>query len=205
MKCRSRTMDRQHPSGMGGEADLKKWTQRLPLLPLCATGFLVGFFCYLIVGQGAGLLAPERLKEMGGQVLSAKTLLPYVAWNRGKWILGLGILATTYLAPVACGGTAVWMGCSFGAFVCAAFSQYGIRAILLIFACLFPQWLVYGPGFYFWVEWCTEIYQIIGGRRLLHKKNCLIRMLFCLFLLGLGIFMECFWNPFLLQGILSGF
>ena len=191
--------------GLEGEAVLKKWIQRLPLLPFCAAGFLCGIICCSFMGQAGGALAPERLRWVREELPDPKALLPYVCWNRGKWIAGLGILATTYLAPAACGGMAVWLGWSFGAFTCAAFSNYGIKGILLIFASVFPQWLFYGPGFYFWLEWCMELYLGVSHRYALHKKNCLLRMLLCLLFLGIGIFMECFWNPVVLHGILSRF
>lgn len=198
-------MDRRKPDGVGRRNRLKKWIQRLPLLPLCAAGFLCGILCCLFMGQADGALAPERLRRMREEMPDPKALLPCVCWSRGKWIMGLGILATTYLAPAACCGAAAWMGWSLGAFSCVALSNYGIKGLLLIFAGIFPQWLFYAPGFYFWMEWCMELYRGISHRCALHKKNCLIRMLLCLLFLGIGIFTECFWNPVVLHGILSRF
>lgn len=184
---------------------MKKWIQRLPLLPMCAAGFLFGVFCQLPVGQAEGMLTPERLWQLRERMPDPKALVPYVCWDRGKWIVGLGILATTYLAPMACGGAAVWMGWCFGTFLRAAFSCYGIKGLMLIFASLFPQWLFYGPGFYFWLEWCRELYLGVSHGQVLHKKNCLVRMLLCLLFLGIGIFTECYWNPVVFHGILSRF
>ncbi|MBO4514798.1 MAG: hypothetical protein J5721_03885 [Lachnospiraceae bacterium] len=184
---------------------MKLWRQRSFLPSLCVTGFLLGILFCLIHGQGGSLLAPERLRALSEHAPEVRQWTAWLILCRGKGILLITLLATTCLAPLCCGACAAWMGWSVGTILAASLLHYGIKGLFLFMAAIFPQWLFYGPGYYFLLEWCMELYGGSFQKNKLSRKVCLIRLGLILALLGGGIFLESLCCPKILWGFLAHF
>lgn len=184
---------------------MRRWVRNPKLLPLCGIGFFVGILFCLFCGQGESLLVPERLCKVSERAEGSVGLLFSLLMNRGKWMVLLLLAATTYLAPICCAVTAAWMGWSMGAFLTMALRQYHLKGILLLPAALLPQWLFYAPAAWLLLKWCMSLYGGIYLKQKLSKKSCLASLFLLLALMGMGIYLESFWNPKILHGILENF
>ncbi len=188
--------------------------RKLSLMPLCAAGFFVGIFMNFWWGQGSALLTPAhlcRVKEGLREAVDAKraagnwSMIALVGMERIRWVALLILAGTTYLAPFGCMGAAAWLGISLGTFLAGSLCQYGIKGIVLVTAALFPQWLLYGPAFWFLINWCAELYGAIYHKSPFRKREGLVKLAFILLLILAGIVMESTWNPGILMETLVKF
>ena len=184
---------------------MKRWVRKPKLLPLCGIGFFVGILLCLFCGQGDGCLRTESRLQVQARTEDGGKLLFSLLFIRGKWIVLLLLAATTYLAPICCGMTASWMGWSLGAFLTMALRQYHLKGVLLLPAALLPQWLFYAPATWLLLKWCMSFYEGIYLKQKLSKKACLASLFLLLAMMGMGIYLESFWNPKILHGILERF
>ncbi len=188
---------------------------RLSLSYLFLAGIVLGM---ILIGLGrkvlladTGILNEEALYHMKYMTVDGNALFWYVMGMRLKTSLGLVVLATTYLGLAVVGCSAVGYGASAGMFLAAAVMRYGLKGILLVITAIFPQYILYGPAYFFLLLWCRQICRLIyfeKGARLGNKQLILIKLLQLLGIIAViiaGCSLESYINPIILKKILKNF
>lgn len=190
---------------MKGERFMRKWGSRLPLFQLYVIGFLIAIISVAFLGQAPSVISRERLVSVQGALgdgsgmagmaegvteRGTSKLLPYVAYCRGRVVLFLIVAGTTYLAPVVCGASAVWIGYCFGRLLVTLLLQLGMQGLLTCIAILFPQWLFYAPAFTLLFRWCESLYGGIYVRKKLSRGECMAKLILLLAMFCAGILLE---------------
>ncbi len=187
--------------GMKGHM-IQGWIAPVFLAGLAA-GILAMHMGKGILMENTGLFDADTLCRMKYMTVDVNALFSYVLRERMMKILGLAVLATTYLGFAACIASAAWWGISMGAFLSALAVRYGLKGIFLSAVCLFPQYLLYVPAFLALLGWCETLYRGIYQRRIdtgdktyLPKKLAKLAAIFLI--AALGCFLEAYVNPALL-------
>ena len=123
------------------------------------------------------------------------------------WVLSITILGVPYMAFKI-----TVFGFTAGFFISAVAMQYGFKGIILIFAYLFPHWIIYLPIYYFCLykgyQLCRSIYfdrrEYLGSIPKQVKQY--LPLIFVLaVLLFFGSFLEAYAGSFLLKKALGLF
>ena len=188
---------------------------RLSLSYLFLAGIVLGM---ILIGLGrkvlladTGILNEEALYHMKYMTVDRNVLFWYVIGIRLKSLLGLVVFATTYLGLVVVGCSAVGYGTSAGMFLAAAVMRYGLKGILLVITAVFPQYILYGPAYFFLLLWCRQICRLIyfeKGAKLGNKQLILIKLMQLLGIIAViiaGCSLESYINPIILKKILKNF
>lgn len=158
-----------------------------------------------------GLLNEEALYHMKYMTVDGNALFWYVMGIRLKPLVSLVVLATTYLGIVAVWGTAAGYGVWTGMFLAAAVIRYGVKGILLVMTAIFPQYVIYGPAFFFLLVWCEQICRLIyfeKGIRLRSRQVVLVKLLQLVAIIAViiaGCALESYVNPLILIKLLKKF
>lgn len=184
-------------------------------LPFFCAGLVAGIVIMnigksILLGD-TGLFDENVLYQMKYMTLDSNALFSYVFRKRIGGVLALAVISTTYLGMAACMGAAVWYGMSAGAFLAVLSIRYGIKGILLAFACLLPQYLIYVPAMLALLSWCEDIFRGIytrgelrtGDKAFLLKKLGYLAAV--LLAVTAGCVLEGYVNPYLLFGYLKIF
>lgn len=199
---------------------IKRYQLREGKIPF-ATIFTVGVFAGIffmnlgksILLENTGLLDEYTLYHIKYATVDSSALFYYILKRRLSSVLILAVLATTYLGFVICCGVSLWYGVCAGAFLGAAVLRYGIKGILLVFAGIFPQYLVYVPAMIAMLWWCRNIYRMIyldrtcgweGTKPFLFPKS-ILQLVIIIVVFVVGCILESFLNPFVLKGLLNIF
>ncbi len=189
---------------------------RVRFRTLFLAGLAAGIFI-MNLGKGVllentGLLDEYALYHMKYMTVDGGSLFCYVLCRRIGSALVLGILFTTYLGLFVCAAAAFWYGFSAGAFVAALALRYGPKGILLAFAGVFPQYLLYTPALAALILWGAQLNRGIyfhrqeeGLERSYFWTKKALRLAGILFALTMGCVLESFWNPQLVLALLQVF
>lgn len=184
------------------------------LLPLFFVGFVVGVLLMnigkSILLEETGLFDEEVLSRMRYVAVDSNALFCYVLRKRMLFLIGMAVLATTYLGLAACMAAVFWCGTSAGTFLTALMLRYGLKGLILAMVSVFPQFLFLIPAFLLLLEWSGSLYQTIyfrnrdteAGFPLAAKLG---RLAGIILLLTLGCLLESYLNPALLTGYLKIF
>lgn len=188
---------------------------KLPLTYLFLAGIFLGMilvnFGKKVLLADTGMLNEEALYHMKYMTVDGNALFWYVMGIRLKTLVGLVVLATTYLGLVAVGCAAVNYGVLAGMFLVSALMRYGVKGILLVITAIFPQYLIYGPAFFFLLIWCEQICRLIyfeKGARLGSRQFVLVKLLQLLGIIAViitGCALESYVNPMILIKLLKNF
>lgn len=190
---------------------------RFPIALFFSAGLFVGMlimnFGKSFLLENTGLLDEYTLYHMKYMTVDNSALFYYVLRGRLGRVLVLAILSTTYLGMLMCIGTVCWYGMCAGAFLAAAVIRYGLKGILLVFAGIFPQYLVYIPAMITLLHWCRNVYRMIYIDRTFgteaEKNRCLPRYMLqlvgILIVMIVGAALESFLNPYFMFGLLKIF
>lgn len=113
-------------------------------------------------GSYAGFLSLYGLQKYGTGAVSAARLLPYIASGRMRTLLFLWMSSYTaagFLFHLLYVG---WLAVSAGMLASLFALRGGYQGILLLFCCLFPQWLLYGTMWYREAEFLFRKQRIAG-------------------------------------------
>lgn len=158
-----------------------------------------------------GLLNEEALYHMKYMTVDGNALFWYVMGIRLKPLVSLVVLATTYLGIMAVWGTAAGYGVWTGMFLAAAVIRYGVKGILLVMTAIFPQYVIYGPVFFFLLVWCEQICRLIyfeKGTRLRSRQLVLVKLLQLVAIIVAiiaGCALESYVNPMIIKKLLKNF
>lgn len=190
------------------------------LAVVVAVGFAVGLVL-MNLGKKAllyntGLLSEYTLYDLKYSGVDSHAFFLYLLQKRIGIALVLAVLSTTWLGLAAAWTGAAWLGVSFGMLMMASILRYGLKGILLIFAGVFPQILVYFPAALLLLQWiqefCMAIYyperlkefQEVKDRSQLLRKKAL-RLPLLLAALLFGCLLEGYVNPKIVSGLLKIF
>ncbi len=188
---------------------------RIPLMYLFIAGIFLGIILINLgkkaLLENTGLLNEEALYYMKYMTVDGNALFWYVLGIRLKPLMILAVLSTTYLGLVAVCATVVGYGAAAGMFLAAAMIQYGAKGILLVITAIFPQYLIYGPAFFFLMVWCEQICRFIyfekgaglGSRQLVLVK--LLQLFGTIAVVITGCVLESYVNPLVLKNLLKIF
>lgn len=174
------------------------------------SGFLIGvLYIYFVGDEGAG----------GTDFLSLQNLMQVkymdIAYEEYFWYLlkkRLGILFLLFAVALALPGKILLFGflmvfgCSMGSMLSVLILRYGLKGLLLFFALIFPQDLIYLPAIFGWVAVFTEWNEkLFGIRSRLEKRRKFLRISALLGVTIIGIIVECYVNPIIVKWCLKFF
>lgn len=90
----------------------------------------------------------------------------------------------------------MWYGASMGILAGIFVERFGVKGIILFLACILPQILLYLPGFY-------GILWICCNRRAYEKTRFVMKMIPCIGVTIIGMFLESYVNPTVLTKIVT--
>lgn len=202
----------------------KRYTsgQRIHFIYVFLFGFFIGVLSMNLwkdlLLSGSGFLDEEMLYQMKYTQIDMNKFFYFVLKKRVVLVLGLAILATTYLGQITVYGGFLWFGFVGGMFVASACIRYGLKGILLLVGALLPHYILYIPAFWLLLVWCYQICCFMyfpakvhnGGEYLYRsKKTFLIKyglQILTIFLVVIiGIFLESYVNPIFITKILKIF
>lgn len=167
--------------------------------------FLVGVICANLMGIAFG----KELGAMSGYFVNrylyadihGRELFLYLFYQRMPEILLLFLAGLSRYGVAVIGG---WIGClcfSVGFLSVIELMNYGIAGILLLIGFCIPQWLIYIPVCILWFRYSRKRMRETEEER--NNWRLLPAVLFLLFLILAGLFLESYVNPFLLKKIIQ--
>ena len=164
--------------------------------------FLVGIVLANLLGaesfQKNGTLTRYYLKQFQYADVRSQELLWHVSCNRLLIFFVLLVLGTIPKGKLVHVLFVAWSGFAYGYFCVLSISAFGIKGLLLCFLALFPQFLAYVPAYLGLVEVSVHRREHGGW-----KGFAAITVL--LLLLLVGILLESYINPSILQKMLKIF
>lgn len=158
------------------------------------------FFCVIYKREcllQSEVLSREALSLLKSQTYNKGTLFLYILQKR-MWIIPfLFLLSTTYLATPMVYGTIVWYGIALGSVLSLSLLRYGVKGILFLLFCSFPQFLFYLPA-------CIIAFRLCITKRTPDQRFFLQFIVLELLVL-LGCFMESFVNSSILRKVIKIF
>lgn len=191
----------------------------IPLFVLFLAGLFLGIFVLSAGGEvlleGTGLLDESSLYQMKYTSVEGSGFLAYVLGKRLGALLGIIMIASTYLGVAVMYLYTGWLGFSFGMLLTTAVARYGIKGILLTAAMIFPQYMFYVPAYILLlrsgVELCRTIYfpgrasHTFVGNKKQEIRRWIITFLKVAAGFLMGAMLESYVNPKLVIGLLKIF
>lgn len=177
-----------------------KWNQ-LNLLQVYVLSFAVSMI-YLMFRKSELLIQTSwmdsaSLESLKNQLGGGRQLFFFVLRERAALIIGLFVLATTYLGNLVAHLNVIWFGTCSGMFLTIVILRYGLRGILLLIAGMFPHYLIYIPAMVLTLS-------LVREKRVVNRKYCL-QLLVILLVVITGCVLECYVNPYVLAKMLKNF
>lgn len=164
--------------------------------------FLAGIVLANLLGadsfQKNGSLTRYYLKQFQYAEIQPQELLWHVGSNRLVLFLALLVLGTIPKGKLVHLLFVAWSGFAYGYFCVMSISAFGAKGLFLCFLALFPHFFAYVPAYLGLVE--------LSGRRREHTGwRRITAVLFLLTVLFVGILLESYVNPLILQKVLKIF
>lgn len=188
----------------------------VPLFTVFVMGLIIGIFT-MNVGKSvlldqSNLFETNVLYRMKYMSLDKDIFFWYVLRQRFGLFLKMMVLSTTYLGLFTCIWESFHLGFVTGIYWAALALRYGFKGMMLSFTMIFPQFIIYIPGFILLIQWCKEVYEIIYEQRdnglQINKKSiisCFLKLVITGILLYIGCLMETYLNPGLVTNYLKQF
>lgn len=162
-----------------------------------------------------GLLNVSMLKQLQGSELDGNYLFAYIIRHRVVSMLAISVLASTMIGlPIVC-GYVCYLGISAGCILSITVVRYGIRGLFFMAGSMFPQCLLFIPGYILLFHWGLDCNRKLYGKsdglegRYLVGKQFLFRkaagLLGILFVIVCGCVLESYVNPKIIYYILKIF
>ncbi len=172
--------------------------------------FLLSFFIAMILGKIVlwdDICQYQNwnatcIGKLNIETLDQRSLLTYLLIHRGELVLFLVLSGITKLRKIlyyVCSGMA---GGVLGVLLLSFFHSFGIKGVIILFISLVPHWIIYGMLFVY-MYWLfvkrTEEKRNHKGKNDDTLSWYALYALGALILFGVGIYLECFVNPLLLN------
>ncbi len=178
-------------------------------------GFLIGvLYIYFTGSPGAGetdFLSIQNLMQVMYMDIVHEEYFWYLLRKR------IGILILLVMTSLALPGKYLLVGflmvfgCSMGSMLSVLLMRYGLKGILLFLGLIFPQDIVYIPVVFWWVCLLTGWNEGMFYQRnsLMKKRDAgyrtLLRVIALCGVTIIGVVLECYVNPFIVQWCLKIF
>lgn len=157
--------------------------------------------------SGSALLEEDALMQVRYAVIDSRSLFFCLLRQRLGEAGLLLLLSTTFLGLAAVWFYAFRYGVSLGFLLTTLLTGYGAKGILLLFAGLFPQMLVYVPVWALILalaeRTCRRLYYLNGNEGLAGLKRMWVHLTaqagLLLFALAVGCVLEAYVNPYLVR------
>lgn len=168
----------------------------------CVLYYMLGFCAGILYANlfakdyiiSMGILSEYFLNQYSADEIETAEYLWYVARIRLTPVLLLGALGCTKLRKGIVAAFILWTGFSSGLLFTSAVIKMGVKGIILCLIALIPQFLFYAAG-YLALLWYLYTYPQV-------RWNLMTTVIF-IFLLAVGILLECYVNPVLMQMFIS--
>lgn len=162
-----------------------------------------------------GILNLTMLEQLRESNFNGSYLFGYIVKHRISTVLIIGILASTIIGLPILYGYVCYLGISAGCILSVAVFRYGIRGLFFMAASIFPQMLLFIPGYLLLFSWGLECNKNLYGKNgnmegyHLNRKQqigkSIIRFVGIIFLFMAGCVLESYVNPQMLHFILKIF
>lgn len=178
-------------------------------------GFLIGVLYIYFVGNERGgetdFFSVQNLIQVTYMDIDCKDYLGYLLRKRAGILLILVLISLALLGKYLLSGFLMILGCSMGSMLSVLAARYGFKGILLFFALIFPQDIVYIPVIFGWVVllsgWNEGLF--CSNDALRRKRNgghsSAVYLLFLCGVTIIGVLLECYVNPMLVKWCLKIF
>lgn len=164
--------------------------------------FLAGIVLANLLGsdsfQKNGTLTRYYLKQFQYADIRSPELLWHVSCNRLIIFVALLVLGTIPKGKLVHILFVAWSGFAYGYFCVILLSAFGVKGLILCFLALFPQFLAYVPIYLGLVELSMHRREHSGWKGI-------AAVAFLLLVLVIGILLESYINPSILQKVLKIF
>ena len=164
--------------------------------------FLAGIVLANLFGtesfQKNGTLTRYYLKQFQYAEVRSQELLWHVGCNRMTIFLVLLVIGTITKGKLVHALFVAWSGFAYGYFCVLSISAFGMKGVLLCLLALFPQFLAYVPVYLGIVEFSVHRREHGGWKGLAAIAVLLLVLI-------LGILLESYINPSILQKMLTFF
>ena len=165
--------------------------------------FTISFFAGIIfVTIMAGGKLPENtiMNHALGQALleegwNKKELLLQCLFSRGSVFIVMFVLGNTSMRNWMFRAVTIWIGAAFGMLLKLFYLWYGIKGMGLFAAALLPQYIFY------WMAYGLLYWE--SDRNRMYARRNYIPMVLTIGVVIMGIFLESYVNPFLVNGIVK--
>lgn len=184
--------------------------KKLPLFPLFLGGFLAGLLIpnlsYRFLWKQKAFEAVYLLELFGNSSFSGTDYLLQILQVRGsKMVLLMLCGFTVFGVPVAV-LTGISVGILLGAFLAMSILEFGLAGGAVGIAFLFPQYLIYFPVLFAVLEMAyEESLKMWKNHGIFPTKVSvyLVHSLLYLAFYAVGMLLECFVNPWIMEKILG--
>ncbi len=160
----------------------------------CMLGFFGGILYANLLSKdyitSMGILNEYFLNQYSAEDIRIAEYLWYVARLRLVPVLALGILGGTRIRKEIAAIFLIWTGFCAGLLFTSAVMKMGVKGIILCLIALIPQFVFYVAA-YFALLWYLYTYP--------ETRWNLSKTVVCLLLITVGILLECYVNPVLMQ------
>lgn len=177
---------------------VKIWENKKMLAFYCMSGFLIGILYANIQSRdyitGMGIFNEYFLSRYSAEEIDVVKFLWYVAKIRFTPLVLLAALGCTRFRRGIAAAFLSWTGFSGGFLITAAVMKMGIKGVLLCLISLVPHFAFYIAG-YGILLWYLYSYPRIRWN---FSKTVVLALFLCL-----GILLECYVNPVIMQMFLQ--
>ena len=164
--------------------------------------FLVGIVLANLLGantfQQNGSVTRYYLKQFQYTNIESQELLWHVGCNRLALFASLLALTVMVKGKIVHVLFVAWSGFAYGYFCVISISAFGAKGLLLCLVALFPQFLAYVPAYLGLVQLSERRREHVGCRKM-------AAVVFLFVILIVGILLESYINPLILQKVLKIF
>lgn len=164
--------------------------------------FLTGIVLANLLGadnfQKNGNLTRYYLKQFQYAGIQPQELLWHVGSNRLVLFVALFVLGTISKGKIVHLLFVAWCGFAYGYFCVISICAFGAKGLLLCIMALFPQFFAYVPAY-------LGLMELSGHRREHTGFRQILSVVFLLAVIFVGILLESYANPLLLQKVLKIF
>lgn len=178
-------------------------------------GFLVGVLYIYFTGSyregNTDFLSIQNLMQVMYMEIVHKDYFVFLLKKRLGVIFALAVASLALPGRYLLLGFLMVFGCSMGSMFSVLVIRYGIKGALLFMGLIFPQYIVYIPVVFQWVCLLSDWHEgVFYGRNPLMRKRVsglhfAARTMVLLTVTIIGIFLECYVNPVIVNWCLKIF
>lgn len=182
-------------------------------------GFLIGILYTNFIGSQysshSGIFSSYYLSSYQYIEVVSSELFWFVLQKRLLPVLVIWVMGITVIGSAVVWGVLLWVGFSGGMLVSMAVMQFGFKGLLLTLGGLFPQYLIYVPAMFLFLHKVYAMSKSLYGDKskaeqaAQNAKSAVfpyaLSLLFILIAMLLGVILESYVNPTILNLILKKF